>query len=105
MAMKNHLRYNRVATLALLLVCVCTLASGCTSFHFKKPKSLWPLGVEKGPQQPASMAAIWSDTELYLPNQPPTRGFGGRIYFYDKRNDSIPVEGQLIVYVYDDDKG
>lgn len=103
--MRNHQHNAQVTSLALLVLCICALASGCTSFHFKKPKSLWPLDVEKGPQQPASMAAIWSDTELYLPNQPPTRGFGGRLYFYDKRNDAIPVEGQLIVYVYDDDLG
>src|SRR5688572_5247728 len=74
----------------LLAICACA-AAGCKSFHFEKPKSLWPLDVETQPQTPARMAVIWSDTVLYLPNQPPTRGFGGRIYFYDERHDAIPA--------------
>jgi len=32
------------------------------------------------------------------------RGFGGRIYFYDSKNKAIAVEGQLVVYAYDNMK-
>ena len=87
-----------------IVVAFASAACGCKSLGFK-PKSLWPLDVETAPQTPARMAVIWSDTELFLPNQPATRGFGGRIYFYDDRHDAIAVDGQLVVYVYDDDQG
>ena len=36
------------------------------------------------------------------PGQPPTRGFGGRLYFYNAKDKTVPVEGQLVVYAYDD---
>ena len=36
------------------------------------------------------------------PGKPPTRGFGGRLYFYNEKSHAIPVEGQLVVYAYDD---
>ena len=36
------------------------------------------------------------------PGQRPTRGFGGRLYFYDAKDKTVPVEGQLVVYGYDD---
>jgi hypothetical protein len=39
---------------------------------------------------------------LNAPGQKPTRGFGGRIYFYDADNKAVPVEGQLVVYGYND---
>jgi hypothetical protein len=48
------------------------------------------------------MAAIWSPAVLNRPGEPPTRGFGGRLYFYDAENRPVAVEGQLMVYAYDD---
>jgi len=86
-----------------LLVCLTMgLCAGC-KLTSHKPRSLWPMDVATQAQTPAKMAAIWSDTVLYTAAQPPTRGFGGRIYFYDERSDAIKVDGKLIVYVYDDD--
>ena len=36
--------------------------------------------------------------------KPAVRGFGGRIYFYDAKNKPVAVEGQLVVYGYDNNK-
>jgi hypothetical protein len=51
---------------------------------------------------PVKMAVIWSPAVYNEPGKTPTRGFGGRIYFYDINNRPIPVEGQLVVYAYND---
>lgn len=48
------------------------------------------------------MVAIWTEDTLVQPGKPVTRGFGGRIYFYNEKSQAIPVEGELIVYGYDD---
>lgn len=53
-------------------------------------------------QTPARLIAIWSDAMYTQPGQPPTRGFGGRLYFYNAKDKTVPVEGQLVVYGYDD---
>jgi hypothetical protein len=53
---------------------------------------------------PARLIAIWSDAMYTRPGQTPTRGFGGRLYFYNAKDKTVPVEGQLVVYGYDDSK-
>ena len=95
-------RMTNSALLSCAALLVCLLSSGCR-MGGKIPESVWPVDVAKGPQTPAKLAAIWSDTVLYMAGKPPTRGFGGRVYFYDGRSDAIKVDGQLVVYVYDDD--
>lgn len=53
-------------------------------------------------QTPVRLAAIWSDAMYTQPGLPPTRGFGGRLYFYNTKGEPVQVEGQLVVYAYDD---
>ena len=53
-------------------------------------------------ETPARLIAIWSDAMYSQPGQAPTRGFGGRLYFYNAKDKTVPVEGQLVVYAYDD---
>lgn len=48
------------------------------------------------------MAVIWSEDILTVAGKPPTRGFGGRIYFYNERSQAVPVEGELVVYGYEE---
>ena len=47
---------------------------------------------------------VWSPAVLNSPGKKPTRGFGGRVYFYDGQNRAVPVEGQLVVYGYNDSR-
>lgn len=49
-------------------------------------------------QTPGSMAVIWSPDILTVAGKPPTRGFGGRIFFYNDKHEAIPVEGDVIVH-------
>ena len=53
---------------------------------------------------PARLAVLWSPAMLNEAGKAPVRGFGGRIYFYDSKNKAISVEGQLVVYAYDNNK-
>ena len=57
---------------------------------------------ESAYQAPARLIAIWSEAMYTQPGQRPTRGFGGRLYFYNAKDQTVPVEGQLVVYAYDD---
>ena len=51
---------------------------------------------------PVKMAATWTPDTLVRPGHTPTRGFGGRLYFYDERTRPVPVEGSLTVHGFDD---
>ena len=51
---------------------------------------------------PERMVATWVDTVLQRPGEPAQRGFGGRLYFYDKQAEPIIVEGRLVVYAFDE---
>ncbi|GIW97362.1 MAG: hypothetical protein KatS3mg111_0695 [Pirellulaceae bacterium] len=51
-------------------------------------------------QTPESLAVIWAPEVLNVPGKPPTRGFGGRIYFYNAKSQAIPVDGELVVHGY-----
>jgi len=54
-------------------------------------------------QQPTRMVVLWSPAIQNGPNVGKAqRGFGGRIYFYNAADQAVPVEGQLIVYGYND---
>ncbi len=87
------------------------LLAGCQTTDFGSLKSVSDKlaitakedGLRDSPfETPSRMIAIWSDAMYTLPGQAPTRGFGGRLYFYNAKDKAVPVEGQLVVYGYDD---
>jgi len=79
-----------------------TMAAGCSSLKLQKP-DIWPLNVNDKPEAPSRVVAIWTDTVLYQPNQPPLRGFGGRLIFYCGENNApCKVDGTLVVYAFDE---
>lgn len=51
---------------------------------------------------PETMAVIWTDSIYSAPGAQPTRGFGGRFYFYDANGETIRVNGELSVFGFDD---
>ena len=53
-------------------------------------------------QQPVRIAVIWKETAVSPPGKKATRGFGGRVYFYNAAEETIKVDGVLTVYAYDD---
>ncbi|HRX79072.1 MAG TPA: hypothetical protein P5307_08420, partial [Pirellulaceae bacterium] len=91
----------------LLAACVILSAiSGCKTIDSDwMPKAPWSKAdkiVERDYDTPVRMAAIWTPDILSRPGLPASRGFGGRLYFYNQMNKPVKVEGQLVVYAYDD---
>lgn len=80
--------------------------AGCSTWNINWKKHLpwspqarlWKSDYEA----PSRLVTIWTPDILTQPGKPPTRGFGGRLYFYNSKSHAIPVEGQLLVYAYDD---
>ena len=59
---------------------------------------------EEDEQKPERILAVWTDSVLHQSGQGGVRGFGGRLYFYEKENqDPVEVDGALAVYVFDAD--
>jgi hypothetical protein len=79
------------------------LIGGC---QFSPQAPFWPNSLNKKtePQLPDRITPFWTDTVLHQPKQPGIRGFGGRIYCYrDGVQDSIEVDGGLVVYAFDNE--
>jgi hypothetical protein len=96
------IRIIAYAALAMLPL----LATGCQALHLEHSKKFpWVAKTELKESKfskPARMVAIWTDAVYNQAGKPATRGFGGRLYFYNNQNQTVPVEGQLVVYAYDD---
>lgn len=98
-------------TVRLTVICLWIgVISGCQTTSFEKLKDATRLPfMSKEPKvqeseyaAAAKLVAIWSDAMYSEPGQKNVRGFGGRLYFYSNENKTIPVQGQLVVYGYDD---
>lgn len=95
---------RRCAALACLLVFSC---NGCSSLTTTKSKSgkrdsTWSFFQKKEYQTPSSINVTWTYDIFTKEGKPPTRGFGGRLYFYNEKSQAIPVDGELTVYGFDD---
>jgi hypothetical protein len=95
--------------LAFAAISLFALASSGCSVPKKasdlKPSKLFSLGDEDEPEEgvPVRMETTWTDTVLNQPGQKPQRGFGGRLIFYGKDDHKpILVDGQLVVYAFDE---
>ncbi|MCY2988535.1 MAG: hypothetical protein NTY19_11810 [Planctomycetota bacterium] len=89
----------RLATLLLASL----LLAGCATLEIPKSLPFAKKDPWKGQHgEPVRVVVVWSDAVYNEAGKPPIRGFGGRLYFYDKNNKTVPVEGQLVVYGYDD---
>ena len=85
----------------LSLLVVLGSISGCCEWSCKKPQ--WLYGKDE-PRTPVKVVAMWKDTILYRADQPqPVRGFGGRLMFYGEKSEKpVKVEGTLTVYAFDE---
>jgi hypothetical protein len=78
------------------------LCGGCAKFDLKK-NIPWEELPFNEPPQPMKLIPCWTDTVLQSPGRPAMRGFGGRLMFYGKKdNTPIKVEGSLVVYAFDE---
>ena len=93
-------RAFRALSCLLILGWIVAAAEGAWDLKAWRP---WPFHKDDKPGKPDKIVVLWTDTVLTQANQPPRRGFGGRLMFYEgKKEDPIKVEGTLIVYAFDE---
>lgn len=112
MLIHTTLRWSRPAA---LLLAISMLATGCTSPTTRTDKKLnqffqtpdWVKNAswskdEKTPPEPypgpVKLAVTWTPDVLVQTGRTPTRGFGGRLFFFDEKSKAVPVEGTLTVH-------
>ena len=86
------------------LGCQATSTTPSGDTHSKWLPKKKPDPLEEARLRPTKMVAIWSESVVFSSTRKPTRGLGGRIYFYNERHQTIPAEGELIVYAFDDNQ-
>lgn len=107
----------------LKVVALLALVAGCRPLETRSPihmaNPFSPLSAEKqaakdreaaaeGKKEkiefgrPETLAVIWTDSVYTAPGAQPTRGFGGRFFFYDVKGEAVRVDGELTVYGFDD---
>lgn len=102
----NSHSYGVIQTIApkrflLITLFLSVLASGCQPLMNKKSMIPWGSKKKEAKVVPDRILAVWTDTVLHQQGQTGVRGFGGRVYFYEKDNaDPIEVEGSLAVYAF-----
>jgi len=99
--------YRSIGIIVLLGAMTLT---GCASFtetdtKKKKKDKSWYSFKKKEYQVPQAVNVTWAYDLLTVPGKPATRGFGGRFYFYNEKTQAIPVDGELMVYGFDDTHG
>lgn len=95
-----------LCAVVLILISGCGMSSFTNSKLTKKlnPAHMFSDEVElPDPEIPTRLVSTWTDTILSEPGKTPQRGFGGRISFFNQKSDvPVRVEGQLVVYAYDE---
>ncbi len=109
------MKRNTVAGLLVLLPLL--LLTGCAAWAPQdatrskgaletKTASKWNLPWSKKDDKPvpypnpARMAVTWTPDTLVQSGRTPTRGFGGRLFFYDEKTRTVPVEGDLMIHAF-----
>ncbi|MCU0711740.1 MAG: hypothetical protein MUC43_06745 [Pirellula sp.] len=101
-APKNNKRIAAPKWLFVFAVLVSSAVCGCQPLMNKKSMIPWSGKKKETKVIPDRILAVWTDTVLHQQGQTGVRGFGGRVYFYEKdRTDPIEVEGSLAVYAFD----
>ena len=90
-------------TRCLLLLVASYCLAGCATLGVPKSLSFLKKDPLKAkPEIPAQVIAVWSDAVYTEAGRPAVRGFGGRLYFHNASGKAVPVQGQLVIYGYDD---
>jgi len=93
--------------IAVLIACAGCSSGKSANWNFAKSWSLRQAVGQKTdqptpPQIPTRLVSTWEDTVLTKQGQKPQRGFGGRLVFFNRESDqAVRVDGQLIVYAFD----
>jgi hypothetical protein len=95
------MKYQHYSVAWPILCVLCLACLGCGSISAPTPsQNPWnPTSwFKKEFQEPVSVATIWKADTIADAGQPEQRGFGARIYFYNERSQSIPVDGDLVIH-------
>ncbi|MCC9644380.1 hypothetical protein LOC71_19070 [Rhodopirellula sp. JC740] len=112
MSLKSRAQNASRVTLGACLVSL-TLSGGCASMTKSDSETPKKSLMERMPwakketapepyPNPAKLAAVWSTESLTQVGRVPTRGFGGRIFFYDEKSRAVPVDGTLVIHGFDE---
>jgi len=103
---------RQIISLSLLLVTMLFASIGCSALNTSNEKlansldirrAMWWKSDQPEPQLPVRLVSTWTDTVLHKPGQKSLRGFGGRLVFFGRESDDpVNVDGQLVVYAYDE---
>lgn len=97
---------SRISLVGCLIVVGLVLASGCQSVHWSKADTPFKSSSTKkknnDPVTPARMSVIWAPTMMQHAHQRTKSGFGGQVYFFDAENRPVRVDGEFLVYGFDD---
>jgi hypothetical protein len=88
------------------LICLFALSSsGCAAFNSLNSDFPWSKEKKREQQekiQPVRVVTFWSEMMLNTGVEKPVRGFGGRVYLYNKFGKPVRADGTFTVYAYDD---
>lgn len=106
---------NRIVaiTSAVLVCSIASMVTGCSSLTKRAPngenrffdKMPWVDDTDRVPEpypNPVKLAVTWSPDTLTQSGRVPTRGFGGRVFFYDEKSRPVAVDGTLVVHGFDE---
>ncbi|MCA9259817.1 MAG: hypothetical protein KDA61_11485, partial [Planctomycetales bacterium] len=95
------------AAVALAVVCLGCQSTSNSGWKFAKdwhaPKMPWSKTEEIETELPQRVVATWTEAVHSRPGEKPKRGFGGRVVFFgDDPAKAVRVDGQLVVYAFDE---
>ncbi len=98
-------RFKQIIAVSTLIAASMLLSSGCTTIPAMgsiSKKMPWSKNKEKPKPHPnpARMAVTWTPDTLVQTGRAPTRGFGGRLFFYDEKTKPVSVDGDLTVHAF-----
>lgn len=112
--MNPRFHQHRIILILLALAGLAVLLSvpGCASTkkswkHARNGDFKRAVGLKSDKPAPAEIphriVSTWTDTVLQRTGQTPQRGFGGRLIFFTRGvEDPVRVDGQLVVYAFDE---
>lgn len=99
--------YPPIPMLTALTLIASVAFTGCAPLTgVTGEKSVWkklPWVGEKEPTpypNPQKMAVTWAPDVIMRTGSTPTRGFGGRVFFYDEKTRPVPVDGELAIQAF-----
>jgi len=93
------------AILLGLTGCKTPIAESLKLSNVSKLNQHMPWYDEEAPREgvPTRIVDSWRDMVHYQEGKTPTRGFGGKLFFYDEEGEApILVDGELVVYAFNE---